>query len=65
MIDAADAIIALPVITPTFAEDSKISLDILRDGLVMLFAADDAVEVSLPGSLSATIMPPALKLLAR
>ncbi|MBF0327059.1 hypothetical protein [Magnetospirillum moscoviense] len=61
----ADTIIALPVITPTFLEDSRIATDLLRDGMVLLFAADDAVEVGLPGSLTATIMPPALRLLAR
>jgi hypothetical protein len=61
----ADAMIALPVITPTFVEDSRVATDLLRDGMVLLFAADDAVEVGLPGSLSATIMPPALRLLVR
>ncbi len=61
----ADSLIALPVITPTFIEDSRLSTAILRDGLVLLFAADDAVEIGLPGGLTATIIPPALRLLGR
>lgn len=61
----ADALVALPVITPTFVEDSRVESAILRDGLVLMFAADEAVELPLPGSLSATILPAVLRLLNR
>jgi hypothetical protein len=61
----ADALLALPVITPTFVEDCRVESAVLRDGLVLMFAADEAVELPMPGSLSATILPSALRLLNR
>lgn len=60
----AAALVALPVITPTFVADTGIAADLLSDALVLLFAADEAVEVEMAGT-SATILPSALNLLRR
>lgn len=60
----ARELVALPVITPSFVADSGVAVDHLRDALVILFAADEAVEVDLAGQpLGFTILPAALKLL--
>lgn len=59
----AAALVALPVITPTFVADTGLSPELLRDALVLLFAADEAVEVDLPGN-SFTVLPAPLRLLA-
>lgn len=56
------ALVALPVITPTFIADTGLSAAVLSDALVLLFAADEAVEVDLPGN-SFTVLPAALRLL--
>lgn len=58
----ASALVALPVITPTFVADTGIAAEVLSDALVLLFAADEAVEVDLPGT-NFTILPAALRLL--
>lgn len=58
----ASALVALPVITPSFIADTGIAPDVLSDALVLLFAADEAVEIDLPGT-SITILPAALRLL--
>ena len=60
--ELASALIALPVITPSFIADTGISPEALSDALVLLFAADEAVEVDLPGN-SFTVLPSALRLL--
>lgn len=59
----AQALLALPAITPSFIADTGLTTDILRDGLVLLFAADDAVEVTLPGQGGLTLLPGPLRLL--
>lgn len=59
----AAALVALPVITPSFIADTGLSPDVLSDALVLLFAADEAVEVDLPGN-SVTLLPAPLRLLA-
>lgn len=58
----ASALVALPVITPSFLADTGLSAEVLSDALVLLFAADEAVEVDLPGN-SFTILPAPLRLL--
>lgn len=60
----AEALLALPVITPSFVADTGIDTQVLRDGLVLLFAADDAVEMALPDHGGVTLLPGALRLLA-
>lgn len=59
----AQALVALPVITPTFLADTGLSSAALSDALVLLFAADEASEVEMPGQ-SATILLSPLRLLA-
>lgn len=58
----AGELIALPVITPSFVADTGIDIQHLRDAMVLLFAADEAVEVDLPGE-AFTILPAPLRLL--
>ncbi|MCR6630526.1 MAG: hypothetical protein NVV74_11015 [Magnetospirillum sp.] len=58
----ASALVALPVITPSFVADTGIASDVLSDALVMLIAADEAVEVDLPGG-GFTVLPAPLRLL--
>lgn len=58
----ASALVALPVITPSFIADTGLSPEVLSDALVLLFAADEAVEVDLPGN-NFTILPAPLRLL--
>lgn len=61
----AGELVALPVVTPSFVADTGIAVEHLRDALVLLFAADEAVEVDLPGqNMGFTILPAALKVLA-
>lgn len=59
----ASALVALPVITPSFIADSGLAADLLSDALLLLTAADEAVEVELPGQ-NLTILPAPLHLLA-
>lgn len=59
----AQALLALPVITPSFIADTGLATEVLRDGLVLLFAADDAVEMTLPGQGGLTLLPAPLRLL--
>lgn len=60
----AAELVALPVITPSFVTDTGIAVEHLRDALVLLFAADEAVEVDLPGQNQGfTVLPAALVLL--
>lgn len=56
------ALLALPVITPAFVADTGIATEILRDGLVLLFAADDAIEVTVADQ-GFTLLPAAFRLL--
>ena len=58
----AEALLALPVITPAFVADTGIATNVLRDGLVLLFAADDAVEVRVADQ-GFTLLPAVLRLL--
>ncbi|HLO79023.1 MAG TPA: hypothetical protein VK196_21415 [Magnetospirillum sp.] len=60
----ASILVSLPVITPTFMADTHVPGDVLSDALVLLFAADEAVEVDLPGGNSVTILPAPLRLLS-
>jgi hypothetical protein len=57
-----EELLALPVITPTLVAETGIEVGNLRDAMVLFFAADEAVEVDLPGD-SFTILPAPLKLL--
>ena len=57
-----EELLSLPVITPNFVAETGIDVAHLRDALVLLFAADEAVEVDLPGD-SVTILPAPLRLL--
>ncbi|MGE5475479.1 MAG: hypothetical protein ACM3Q1_02400 [Bacteroidales bacterium] len=59
----ATTLVSLPVITPSFIADTGLTAEILSDALVLLFAADEAVEVELSGNISATILPAPLRLL--
>lgn len=59
----AAELVALPVITPSFVADTGIKIEHLRDAMVLLFAADEAVEVDLPGE-AFTVLPAPLRLLA-
>ncbi len=59
----AQALLALPTITPSFLADTGLTTEVLRDGLVLLFAADDAVELTLPGQGGLTLLPGPLRLL--
>lgn len=58
----AAELVALPVITPSFVADTGVKIEHLRDAMVLLFAADEAVEVDLPGE-AFTILPAPLRLL--
>jgi hypothetical protein len=58
----ATELVALPVITPSFVADTGVKIEHLRDAMVLLFAADEAVEVDLPGE-AFTILPAPLRLL--
>ncbi|MBC7906696.1 MAG: hypothetical protein H7Y60_08125 [Rhodospirillaceae bacterium] len=58
----ASELVALPVITPSFVADTGIKIEHLRDAMVLLFAADEAVEVDVPGE-AFTILPAPLRLL--
>ncbi|CAA7611788.1 hypothetical protein [Magnetospirillum sp. UT-4] len=60
----AEVLTALPVITPAFIPDTGTPGEVLRDALIMLVAADDAVELLLPGQ-GFTVLPRALRLLVR
>jgi hypothetical protein len=58
------ALVSLPVITPSFVADTGIPSATLSDALVLLIAADEAVEVDLAGNQGFTILPAPLRLLA-
>jgi hypothetical protein len=58
------ALLALPVITPSFVADTGIASETLSDALVLLIAADEAVEAELSGSQGFTVLPAPLRLLA-
>lgn len=59
----ASALVSLPVITPSFIADTGLSAEVLSDALVLLFAADEAVELDLPGTAIVTVLPAPLRLL--
>ncbi|MBX9634942.1 MAG: hypothetical protein K2X44_08170 [Magnetospirillum sp.] len=59
----AAELVALPVITPSFVADTGVKIEHLRDAMILLFAANEAVEVDLPGE-AFTILPAPLRLLA-
>ncbi|HTH16291.1 MAG TPA: hypothetical protein VL974_06540, partial [Magnetospirillum sp.] len=58
----ARALVALPVITPSFLADTALTSEALNDALVLLFAADEATEVELPEQ-TVTLLPAPLRLL--
>ena len=58
----ASALVALPVITPSFIADTALPAEALSDALTLLVAADEAIEADIGGS-TATILPAALRLL--
>ncbi len=56
-------LLALPVITPNFVAETGIEVAHLRDAMVLFIAADEAVEVDLPGD-AFTVLPAPLRLIA-
>ncbi len=60
----AAQLIALPVITPSFVRDCRVSTTDLRNAMVLMFAADEAVDIDLPGQ-GLTLLPAPLRLLTQ